>query len=80
MKRNFFITVMDGDGEDSPRFVRKMLSQSLIYNDYVITSNRLKREESWIVIFLYKIHLSITYFFTFKWISFEIFQHFIIAT
>ena len=69
MKGNFFITVMDGDGEDSPRFVRKMLSQSMIYNDYVITSNRLKREESWIVIFLYKIHLSVTYFFTFKWIS-----------
>ena len=76
MKRNFFITVMDGDGEDSPRFVRKMLSQSLIYNDYVITSNRLKREESWIVIFLYKIHLSITYFFTFKWISFGNFSTF----
>ena len=67
---------MDGDGEDGPKNIKKMLSQSLAHNDYIITSNRLKREESWVVVLLYKIHLSITYFFTLKWISFGNFSTF----
>lgn len=75
-KDKFFITVMDGDGEDGPKNIKKMLSQSLTHNDYIITSNRLKREESWVVVLLYKIHLSITYFFTLKWISFGNFSTF----
>ena len=75
-KGEFFITVMDGDGEDGPKYIKKMLSKSLKYNDYIITSNRLKREESWLVILLYKIHLCITYIFTLKWISFGNFSTF----
>ena len=42
IKRNFIITVMDGDGEDQPQEIIKMLRLSRKYKNYVITSNRKK--------------------------------------
>ena len=57
IKRNFYVTVMDSDGEDSPNQVSTMLKNAIDYQDFVITSNRIKRKESFLLIFLYKIHL-----------------------
>ena len=67
---------MDGDGEDSPAQIEKMLLTSINNPSYVITSNRKKREETFIIILLYKLHLLITFLFTFKWISFGNFSTF----
>ena len=39
---NFFITVMDSDGEDNPYEI-KMLEFAQNHEDYVVTSNRKKR-------------------------------------
>ena len=76
IKGNFFITVMDGDGEDGPKQVKKMLKNAVKYPNHIITSNRKKREESLSIIFMYKLHLFITFLFTFKWISFGNFSTF----
>ena len=76
IKGRFFITVMDGDGEDNPAQIKRMLLASINNPDYVITSNRKKREEAFIIILLYKLHLIITFLFTFKWISFGNFSTF----
>tara|TARA_Y100000389_G_scaffold196885_1_gene230511 strand:- start:477 stop:1169 length:693 start_codon:yes stop_codon:yes gene_type:complete len=76
IKGKFFVTVMDGDGEDSPAQIEKMLLTSINNPSYVITSNRKKREETFIIILLYKLHLLITFLFTFKWISFGNFSTF----
>lgn len=73
---NFIITVMDSDGEDDPNEVLKMIRLSSKNPNYVITSNRKSREESKIIIFLYYIHLILTFLFTFKWISFGNFTSF----
>ena len=76
IKGNFYITVMDADGEDNPKQVSKMLNEAINNKDLVITSNRKKRKEALIIIFLYKIHLLITFLFTMKWISFGNFSTF----
>ena len=72
----FYITVMDGDGEDAPRQVKNMLDKAINNPKYIITSNRKKREEALIIVLLYKIHLMITYFSTLKWVSFGNFSTF----
>ena len=59
-KGDFYITVMDGDGEDSPKGIKSMLKSAIKFQDYVITSNRKKRE-SLIIICLYKLHLLLTF-------------------
>ncbi len=76
IKRNFYVTVMDSDGEDSPNQVSTMLKNAIDYQDFVITSNRIKRKESFLIIFLYKIHLFLTFIFTQRWISFGNFTTF----
>ena len=75
-KDKFFVTVMDGDGEDNPNEIEKMLNEAGKYENFVITSNRKKRKESLLVVFLYKIHLLITFAFTLNWISFGNFTTF----
>jgi len=70
IKENFFITVMDSDGEDNPVEISKMLALASKNSDSVITSNRKSRSEPLIVKVLYKIHLFLTFLFSFKWISF----------
>ena len=76
IKENFFITVMDSDGEDNPVEIEKMLELASKNVDHVITSNRKDRKESLLIKFLYKSHLLITFFFSLKWISFGNFTTF----
>jgi len=57
IKENFFITVMDSDGEDDPFQVKKMLKLAIKNPALVVTSNRKQREESIIIILLYKLLL-----------------------
>lgn len=73
---NFFTTVMDGDGEDQPGEIVKMLILANKFKDSVITSNRKKRKESLIVRILYNFHLIFTFLLTYKWISFGNFTTF----
>ena len=75
-EQNFFITVIDSDGEDNPFEIKNMLETAIKNIDYVITSNRKSRKESIIIKILYKIHLILTFVFSFKWISFGNFTTF----
>ena len=70
MSDNFYITIMDGDGEDSPSEIKEMLSTAKANLDCVVTSHRKKRIESAIIKFSYQIHLIISFFLTWEWISF----------
>ena len=76
IKDDFYITVMDGDGEDGPTRVKTMLDVAKKNPNHIVVSNRKKREEAFLIIFLYKLHLIITFLFTFKWISFGNFSTF----
>ena len=76
IKENFFITVMDSDGEDNPAEISRMLEFASKNSDSVITSNRKSRSEPLIIKVLYKIHLFLTFLFSFKWISFGNFTTF----
>ena len=76
IKENFFITVMDSDGEDSPTEISRMVELAEKNSDSVITSNRKSRSEPLIIKVLYRIHLIITFLFSFKWITFGNFTTF----
>ena len=67
---NFFITIMDGDGEDNPSEMKQMLDVARTNQDYIVTSHRKDRNENFIIKFSYKIHLIITFCLTWNWISF----------
>ena len=75
-RKSFFVTILDSDGEDNPLEIRKMLNLASENNDYVITSNRKGRKESFLIKSLYFTHLILTFFFSFKWISFGNFTSF----
>ena len=70
------ITIMDGDGEDNPFQIKNMAHEAIQNQNLIITSNRKKREESFLIRIMYNIHLVLTYIFTFKWISFGNFSTF----
>ncbi len=76
LKENFFITIMDSDGEDNPIEISRMLALASNNSESVITSNRKSRSEPLIVKVLYKIHLFLTFLFSIKWISFGNFTTF----
>ena len=75
-EKNFFVTVLDSDGEDNPFEIKKMLNTALENENYVITSNRKSRQESPLIISLYFAHLFLTFILSFKWISFGNFTSF----
>ena len=75
-EKDSFVTIMDGDGEDDPLQINNMLEEAKKNQDFIITSNRKKRQESLTIQILYKIHLIITFIFSFKWISFGNFTTF----
>ena len=74
--KNSFVTIMDGDGEDDPLQINNMLEEAEKNEDFIITSNRKKRQESLAIQILYKIHLIMTFIFSHKWISFGNFTTF----
>ena len=76
-KNNFkFITIMDGDGEDNPKDIKKMLKYAKDNKDQVIVSCRKDRKENFLIRFGYKIHLFLTALLTGHWISFGNFSCF----
>ncbi len=75
-KKDSFVTIMDADGEDDPFQIETMLKEAKKNKNFIITSNRKKRKESLLIQVLYRIHLIITFIFTFKWISFGNFTTF----
>ena len=75
-KKDSFVTIMDADGEDDPFQIETMLNEARKNKNFIITSNRKKRKESLLIQVLYRIHLIITFIFTFKWISFGNFTTF----
>jgi hypothetical protein len=75
-KKDSLVTIMDGDGEDDPFQIDAMLKEARKSQNLIITSNRKKRKESIIIRVLYRIHLVVTFVFTFKWISFGNFTTF----
>lgn len=75
-KKKFYITIMDGDGEDNPLEIKKLLNNARMNKDYIITSHRKNRNENFIIKLSYKIHLIISFFFTWHWISFGNFSCF----
>jgi hypothetical protein len=71
-----FITVMDGDGEDSPSEIKNMLNMANNHKDYVIVSCRINRNENFFIKYGYKLHILLTAILTGYWISFGNFSCF----
>jgi hypothetical protein len=76
IKGTFYVTIMDGDGEDNPNELSKMLILANKNKNSVVTSHRLKRNENLIIKLGYKLHLIIAFIFTWRWINFGNFSTF----
>ena len=70
-KENFdYLILMDGDGEDRPIEIEKLIEKTKSYPEYSIVAKRVKRSEGAFFKFLYEFHKLITFIFTGKKINF----------
>jgi hypothetical protein len=76
LNKIFYVTIMDGDGEDDPSKINEMMKTAKQYKNYVIVSCRKKREGGFIIQFSYKIHLLLCLLFTGRWVNFGNFSCF----
>lgn len=76
LNKNFYVTVMDGDGEDNPSQINKMLGLAKKNTRHVVTSHRKKRNENYFIKFGYRIHLIFCFLFTGNWMTFGNFSCF----
>ena len=76
INKNFYVTIMDGDGEDSSLEIKKMLNTAKKNKNSIVVSSRKGRNESLFIQSCYKIHLFLCFLFTGHWISFGNFSCF----
>jgi len=69
-KTKAIITIIDSDGEDDPKYIKKLINLAQKNPGSIISANRLRRTENIFFKFLYKLHLLITFLFTGKYIDF----------
>ena len=69
-KTKAIITIIDSDGEDDPKKIKKLINLAKKNPNSIITANRLKRTENIFFKFLYKFHLFITFLLTGRYIDF----------
>ena len=69
-KTKAIITIIDSDGEDDPKNIKKLINLAQKNPNSIITANRLKRTENIFFKFLYKLHLFITFLLTGRYIDF----------
>jgi polyisoprenyl-phosphate glycosyltransferase len=64
------LILMDGDGEDRPIEIKKLIDESISNPTVSVVAKRIKRSEGLLFQLLYQIHKVITYIFTGKKINF----------
>ena len=69
-KTKAIITIIDSDGEDDPKHIKKLINLARKNPDSIISANRLKRKENIFFKLFYKLHLLITFLFTGRYIDF----------
>ena len=69
-KTKAIITIIDSDGEDDPKKIKKLINLAKKNPNSIITANRLRRTENIFFRFLYKLHLLIILLFTGRYINF----------
>jgi len=67
---NSNIIIMDGDGEDSPKIINKLINLSHTNSHKIITVNRTKRNENILFKILYEIHILIIAILALKYLRF----------
>ena len=65
-----FLIVMDGDGEDRPVEIIKLVEQIKKDESFSVVAKRVKRSEGIVFQFLYRIHKYLTFIFTGETINF----------
>ena len=69
-KTKAIIVILDSDGEDNPKQIKKLINLAEKNPNSIISANRLRRRENIFFKLLYKLHLLITFLFTGKYINF----------
>tara|TARA_Y100000590_G_scaffold458502_1_gene613363 strand:- start:778 stop:1641 length:864 start_codon:yes stop_codon:yes gene_type:complete len=69
-KTKGIITIIDSDGEDDPKHIKKLINLAQKNPSSIVSANRLKRKENIFFRLFYKLHLLITFLFTGRYINF----------
>ena len=69
-KAKAIITIIDSDGEDDPKHIKKLINLAQKNPNSIVSANRVKRKENMFFKLFYKLHLLITFLFTGKYINF----------
>ena len=69
-KTKAIITIIDSDGEDDPKHIKKLINLAQKNPNSIISANRLKSKENIFFRLFYKLHLLITFLFTGRYINF----------
>lgn len=64
-----YLITMDSDGEDNPKYLKKIVNLCSKDESKVVICKRAKRRENFLYKFLYFTHLIILFIFTFRWIN-----------
>lgn len=75
-KKRFCVSIMDSDGEDDPKKLKKLILNSTKINDAIVVANRSKRTEGLVLRLLNKIRLTMTFIITGQYINFGNFSSF----
>ena len=70
-KTKAIITIIDSDGEDDPKHIKKLINLAKKNPNSIISANRLRRKENIFFRLFYKLLLLITFLFTGKYINFK---------
>ena len=69
-KAKAIITIIDSDGEDDPKHIKKLINLAQKNPGSIISANRARRKENIFFKLFYKLHLLITFLFTGQYIDF----------
>ena len=75
-KKKSNISIMDSDGEDNPKKLKKLIIKSIRKTNAIVVANRFKRKESLVLRSLNRIRLIITFVITGQYINFGNFSSF----
>lgn len=69
------IIVMDGDGQDNPKYILDIIKETQKNPNKTIVLNRTKREDELLFLIFYQIYLLISFFMTFKYLKYGVYTY-----
>ena len=69
------IIVMDGDGQDNPKYILDIIKETQKNPNTTIVLNRTKREDELLFLIFYQLYLFFSFFMTFKYLKYGVYTY-----